>query len=131
MNRYGLRLSALGSLFAFAPMHAQVVVAGTEPDAIFADGFELPTLTVNNVDAWCTVTINGGVPSSAAQTVTSFARGAVVTLHGDPINSTFVWGYWNGTDAGGTDHNANAAVTMNGDKTVLACCPFSGQTTCP
>jgi hypothetical protein len=48
----------------------------------------------------------------------------VVNLHATPA-TTFVWGYWTGTDAdtGSHDPNMAATVTMNANKTVLACCP--------
>ena len=44
--------------------------AGTGGSTSSSSGCSMATLTVNNVDVWCTVSVNGGTPSAAAvQTV--------------------------------------------------------------
>ena len=90
------------SAFPQAPRANAVVVAPS--DRIFADGFELFTLTINNYLAWCSVSVNGGAASSAATISQAFPPGTLVPLHGDAANASFVWGYWTGTDAGGHRH---------------------------
>jgi hypothetical protein len=95
------------------------------------------TLSVDNYLVWCSVEADG-VPLvfSRSNEVTSvdFPAGSVVTLSGDAL-SGFVWGYWTGTDGdtGAFDRNMVTTVTMDGDKSVLACCPFPppASQTCP
>jgi len=98
-------------------------------------GATMHTLTLNNTLSWCTVSVNGGTSSTAASRTFMFPAGTVVNLHGDTADSTvFVWGFWTGTDGDTTanhDHNMSTTVTMSSDKTVVACCPDIGQTTCP
>lgn len=110
-------------------------IATAFDDAIYANGFETVTLTIDNRLAWCSVSQNGDPPSNLALTHTDYPQGVVVALHGEPATSEFVWGYWQGTDAdaGANDYNQTASVTMSADKTVLACCPFaaSPDTQCP
>ena len=102
-------------------------------DEIFGDGFEiLFTLTINNFEAWCVVSVDGSSYAPAIPAA-SYRIGTVVDLSAQPATMEFVWGYWTGTD-GDTgpahDHSQNTTVTMTADKSVLACCPFSGSTTC-
>jgi hypothetical protein len=102
-------------------------------DEIYGDGFEiLFSLTISNFEAWCTISVDAS-PYAAAIPTSSYRIGTVVDLSAQPATMEFVWGYWTGTD-GDTgpshDHNQNTTVTMTADKSVLACCPFSGSTTC-
>jgi hypothetical protein len=90
---------------------------GTTPPADGGSGF---SLTVNNFDNWCTVTIAGN------PTDFTFAPGTVLSLHAVGM-PTFTFAYWLGTDGAnsgnnGQDPNATTTVTMNANKTVLACC---------
>jgi len=86
------------------------------------------TLKVEDYLSWCTVSINGGTGSITATQSLTFSPGTVVNLMADKASSTFEWGYWVGT-AGDTtsahDTAMGTTVTMSGDKTVQACCPFS------
>lgn len=98
---------------------------GPPPPTDGGSGF---TLTLNDFDNWCTVTV-GGNPTDF-----TFAAGTVVSLHavGKP---TFTFAYWLGTDGANTgnsgqDPNASTTVTMTANKTVLACCNNATQL-CP
>ncbi len=78
------------------------------------------TLTINDFDDWCTVTV-GGNPASLV-----FPAGTVVSLDAT-AHPTFTFHYWLGTDGAnagnnGQDPNAMTTATMNESKTVLACC---------
>lgn len=102
----------------------------TVPNATMA------TLTIDNYLSWCSVSVNGGLASTAASQVLQFPKDAVVNLNADKANATFVFGYWFGTagDAGPSHDTSMATiVTMNTDKTVQACCPFASapNTPCP
>jgi hypothetical protein len=112
---------------------SSIASAQDSNDEIFGDGFEiLFTLTINNFEAWCTVSVDGSTPLAAIPTA-SYRIGTVVDLSGQPANMEFVWGYWTGTDGdtgSSHDHNQTTTVTMTTDKSVLACCPISGTTTC-
>lgn len=105
-------------------------------DLASGDAGNMATLKLENYLSWCTVTVNGGAGSTTGTQTLTFATGAVVNLGGDKANSTFVWGYWRGT-AGDTtaahDTAMTTTVTMSGNKTVQACCPFasSPSTPCP
>jgi hypothetical protein len=84
------------------------------------------TLTVNNFDTWCTLTV-GGASQTSSLVSYNVDAGAVVGV--DAVaNATFTFHYWLGTDGAnagnsGKDPNASTTVTMtNVDKTVLACC---------
>jgi hypothetical protein len=97
------------------------------------------TLTVKNVDVWCTVSVNGGTPSAAAVQTVCVADGMV------PLSATantgFVLGDWHhttgdtgsgdpGTVASGT---STAKVNVTGTSAcVWVCCPgTSGTPACP
>lgn len=84
------------------------------------------TLTITNYLGWCDLTENGTkYPGlGGAPPAMSFPPGTVVDLSAVP-NGLFIWGYWTGTDGdtGAHDTNMSTTVTMNGDKTVGACCP--------
>jgi hypothetical protein len=84
------------------------------------DGGSGFTLSINNFDNWCTVSV-GGNPASLV-----FAPGTVVSL--DAVaNASFQFAYWLGTDGAnagnnGQDPSAMTTATMTESKTVLACC---------
>lgn len=109
------------------------LAAAATADGIFASGCETQVrLTITNYLAWCSVTANRGSPNTSPSFYIDVDQGRIVPLHGDTANATyFIWGYWNGTDAGGADTNQDPTVTMTADKGVFACCPLVGQTTCP
>ena len=99
-------------------------------------GGNTATLTIKNYLSWCTVSVSGGSATTTATQVLPFTRGSVVSLSGDKADPTFVFGYWVGTagDTGPThDTSMATTVTMDGDKTVQACCPFASDpnTPCP
>jgi hypothetical protein len=92
----------------------------------------LPTLTVDNTLAWCTVTVT--LPGQTAVTFSgasmSFmaASGATVMLHAVP-NPTFMPVKWTGTT---TMAGADATYVMTGAaaQSVTACCALSTGTGC-
>jgi hypothetical protein len=104
-----------------------------ETEEIFVNGFELFTLTIDNYINWCSISVDGGQPSSANPISKSFPQGTVVMLQAAPVLDIFVWGYWTDTDAGALDTNQSTQVTMSADRSVLACCPFKppASQTCP
>ena len=122
MNR--LLASAAGASLLLVVCHCGSSTYGGTPlnDAGPGSGI---TLTVDNFDVWCTLTVNG-VAQSAAQVQYPFDAGTVVPL--DAVaNTGFTFAYWLGTDGansgnGGEDPHAATAVTMTTSKTVLACC---------
>jgi hypothetical protein len=131
-----MKVWIVGGLFAvLTPLQVLKAQATWDAELIFDDGFQPPVLTVNNVLSWCSVSEDGGSPSTAATISTSYPHGTVVALYAQPASVIYVWGYWAGTDAaiinGSNDTSQNTAVTMSIDRTVTACCPFSGQTSCP
>lgn len=72
-------------------------------------------------------------PSSVSFTAT-YPADTVVSLDAAAASATFVWGYWTGTDGastGGNDVNMSTTVTMDADKSVLACCPFASSPNTP
>ena len=97
---------------------------GTKSDA--SDGGSgMYTLTINDYLNWCNVSVNGGQATSSPQAM-QFAPDASVALHGDTANAQlFYWGYWQAPTLadGGKDTNMDVNITMNGDVTILACCP--------
>ena len=135
MKRTRVLTMFLASLSAMAMLEAGVAGANcatTVPgDRVFGGGFDVYTLTVNNYLAWCTVSENSGAPSGAVTITNSFADYMTVALHGNPASPTFVWGYWDGTDAGTHDTSQDSAVTMCSDRSVLACCPFATSPNTP
>ena len=110
------------------PVDAGLPDAG--PDAGRPDSGGGFTLLINNYLTWCAITEDGAMYSRTKD----FPPGTVVNLNASP-NATFTWGYWSGTDAdtGSHDTNMAATVTMNANKTVLACCPqpLPQSQTCP
>jgi hypothetical protein len=85
------------------------------------------TLTINDYLNWCNVSVNGGQATSTPQPM-QFPPDASVALHGDTASSaSFYWGYWQapGVGDGGKVTNMDVNVTMNGDVTILACCPVN------
>ena len=92
------------------------------------------TLHVTNVLNWCDLTVDGATTKASSPPDATYSAGTVVHLGGAPTSSSFIWGYWTGTDgATGTpahDTNAMTTVTMSSDKSVSACCPFTNGTGC-
>jgi len=112
--------------------------AGATPDAPAAATPDAPsgtstfTLTIDNYLGWCSITVNGGMAFTDMTKSFTLPASSHAQLHGDTSDSIyFVWGFWSGTDAGDHDASKSTTVTMTGDKTVRACCPDVGQTTCP
>jgi hypothetical protein len=133
MARSGVRVLS-AAIAAFAGFTAADVAAACAPsagDRVFGGGFDQYALTINNYLAWCSVSENGGSPSSLATIVNSFADYTAVALHGAPVSGIFVWGYWTNTDVAGNDTNQDALVTMCSDRSVQVCCPLPPSTTCP
>ena len=95
------------------------------------DMVSLPTLTVNNTDGWCTVTVTVGSaqavtfadPSKAFQA----AAGTVITLSASP-NAGFTTVKWTGTTSNmpSTTYDMTSAAMQS----VTACCPFTNGTGC-
>jgi hypothetical protein len=107
-----------------APVDAPVTDAKADASDGGSGNF---TLTINDYLNWCNVSINGNDAGSSPQPM-QFAPDASVALHGDTANSlSFYWGYWQapGLGDGGKVTNMNVNVTMNGDVTILACCPVN------
>jgi hypothetical protein len=96
-------------------------------------------LTVKNVDLWCTVSVNGGAGSAAAEQTVCVADG-MVSLSAT-ANTGFVLGDWHGTT--GDSGNGDPGTVSNGTSTakvnvtgssacVWICCPgSSGTLACP
>ncbi len=108
----------------------------TTSDSATEDAAATFELQVENYLSWCSISIDGGAESTTERQAFSFPAGTVVDLSGDLANSTFVWGYWYGTDGDTTaDHDTNhdTTVTMDSDKLIQACCPFASDpnTPCP
>lgn len=99
-------------------------VAMAQGDEIFPNGLEAPfTLTITNDVAWCSVTIDGGLPASTGIITASIFPGIVAQLHADPLPG-FIWGFWNGTDDGNGYTVQDTTVTMTSDLGVEVCCPI-------
>jgi hypothetical protein len=97
-------------------------------DEIFPNGFEAPfKLTINNDVAWCSVTIDSGLPDSSLTIEASIFPGIVAKLHADPVLG-FIWGFWNGTDDGNGYTQQDTTVTMTSDRSVEVCCPIPPPT---
>jgi hypothetical protein len=105
------------------------------------------TLTVMNFRNWCSVTINGGAPSTGASVTGSVASGSTVTVVATPASSAFMigdnpWfgvtqnggGAAPGMDKGtGTTETSTATVVVAGDQCISVCCqePNNSPTPCP
>jgi len=112
------QLSSAGGIFELRPLTV------AQDDHIFASEFERYTLTINtSIDSWCSVTV-GTDPPAEPPISKDFVDGSVVALHG-AANLPNHWAYWTGTDAGGTDVNQDAQVTMSANRYVFACCPLN------
>jgi hypothetical protein len=111
---------------ADAPATEETDASDAQPNVDSA--FPTFTLTLENYDSWCSVSVNSGFASTTGRQVLTFPVGTVVDLAGAPANGTFIWGYWVGT-AGDTlaahDQNTSTTVTMDQDRLVQACCPFA------
>ncbi|HEY2365588.1 MAG TPA: hypothetical protein VGH87_04340 [Polyangiaceae bacterium] len=85
------------------------------------------TLTINDYLHWCNVSVNGGANSAQDPQTFQFAPDASVALHGDTAGSQFYWGYWQSASLGdgGLDLSKDAAIQMNANVSVLACCPVN------
>ncbi len=125
-------LSAPDATVAIVPDAAPVTIdAPPAPDAATAGTV---TLTVEDYLRWCSVTVEGGAATTVASTTMTFPMGTVVDLTAMKASATFVFGYWAGTDGDTTsahDTNMDTTVTMTGNKTVQACCPFASAPTVP
>ena len=104
-------------------------------ELIFEDDFESGDTTaweyelhISNYLAWCSVTVDDAAPSTSAEIIVYVPPGTVVPLFAEPLSS-FVWGYWVGTDgdSGSHDTQQTTVVTMGADKHIQACCPFAGD----
>lgn len=117
--------------FAHSPAPSPLAVEAANNE-IFPSGFEqLFTLAIDDILAWCDVSVNGGAPTNTPP-ASLFEKGRVIPLHGDTANALiFVWGFWTGTDGGATDTNMDTTVTMSADKSIQVCCPDIGVATCP
>jgi hypothetical protein len=98
------------------------------------DGAVQLTLTINDYISWCSVTVNGGTPSTGNPQTYMFAPNTMVTVHGDTANSSaFYWGYWGnvapdgGLADGGEDLGKTVSFTITRDMTLNACCPDLNQ----
>jgi hypothetical protein len=100
-------------------------------------------LTLSNFEAWCAITVaqpdGTSLPNgaTAANNVVALPAGTVVKLHGEAAGSAFEWvpaggrGGWSGAIDPGQDRLAkDVTVTLDGDKTVNVCCPFTNGTGC-
>ncbi|HEX4512961.1 MAG TPA: hypothetical protein VH054_05475 [Polyangiaceae bacterium] len=92
-----------------------------------SDGGSGFTLTINDYLHWCNVSVNGGANSAQDPQTFQFAPDASVALHGDTAGSQFYWGYWQSASLGdgGLDLSKDAAIQMNANVSVLACCPVN------
>jgi hypothetical protein len=119
--------------------------AGTSEAGASADGGDASctTLSVFNFKSWCSVTVNGGTASTAAELPAACLPEGSVTLTAAPASGTFElgpdpWVYISGT--GGTDSGvAGTVVGSTSTATVvlgstpgcvLVCCPFTNGTGC-
>jgi hypothetical protein len=96
------------------------------------DGAGTFTLKMNNYLSWCLVTEQGTDEGITDPVTLSFPAGMVVNLHAMAESTSFMWGYWFGTDGDTTaahDTNMTTTVTMTKDKIIQACCPITGDTT--
>jgi hypothetical protein len=94
-------------------------------------------LTVKNYLAWCSVSVDGGTASAAAEQTVCVADGSA-TLDATALPG-FVLGDWHGTsgDTGSGDPGtvsggqSTAMVTVSGSSAcVWVCCPFTNGTGC-
>ncbi len=120
------------------PSHRRARPTSSTSDASDAgdagDAGLMYTLTINDYINWCNVSVNGQDAGSTPGTY-QFAPDASVSLHGDTKDSnTFYWGYWQAPTLadGGKDTTMDVSLTMNGNVTILACCPFNNTSlSCP
>ena len=105
------------------------------------------TLTVMNFLSWCSVTINGGMASTAASVTASVATGSTATIVATPASSSFTIGDnpWFGVtqdDGGaapgmdngsGTTETSTSTVVVTGTQCVSVCCeePNNSPVPCP
>ena len=100
-------------------------------------------LTLGNFESWCAITVTQPSGTSLPNGATApsntirLAAGTVVKLHGEPSSASFEWapsagsGGWSGAiDSGQNPLSKDTAVTLNADKTVSVCCPFTNGAGC-
>jgi hypothetical protein len=101
-----------------------------------------PMLTVKNYLSWCSVSIDSGAASTAAQQSVPATTAEDATLVATAASGNFILGDWHHTDgdtsgAGepgnvvGTMTTAKVMVTGTASKCVWICCPFTNGTGCP
>jgi hypothetical protein len=101
------------------------------------------TLTVKNVDVWCTVSVAGGMPSGAAEQTVCVAAGATkvdATANAGFMLGTAPWHDVDGdmgtgvqgtiTGTGQTAKSEAMVTATSGSKCVWVCCP-STTLQCP
>lgn len=99
-------------------------------------------LTVKNAEVWCSVTVNGGTASSAAEQQV-FVQPGQIQLIATPLNGfaldAHMWHHTDGDTSGngeagdvtGAISVTTATVTATGPKCVWVCCPFDTGGGCP
>jgi hypothetical protein len=122
------------------------VDSGTPADAAEAAAGG-DTLVVMNYAEWCSVTINGGLPSANGSVTAQVTPGSMATIIATPASGAYAIGTdpWfgvnqndggaaSGTDMGtGMNETSTATVTVTANnQCVSVCCGFSpGGTGCP
>lgn len=98
-------------------------------------------LTVKNYLNWCSVSVNGGAASSAAQQQV-FVQPGQIALTASPLTGfeldANMWHHTDGDTGGtgeggtvtGTTSATTATVTSTSGKCVWVCCPFTDGTGC-
>jgi hypothetical protein len=100
------------------------------------------SLTVYNIDTWCSVSVGSNAASIAAKQTVCVADGAV-TLVAKAKNTTYILGDWHGTtgdtgsgdpgtvtDAGGAAESQASVSVSGATACVWVCCPFAGGSGC-
>lgn len=121
--------------------HDAKVIDAKQPDAPLDGPPGTQQLTVKNYLAWCSVSVNGGSASIAAQQQVFVQPGVI------PLSATARTGFildahmWHDTDgdtgsgeagsANGSARDATATVTSTAAKCVWVCCPFPSGMGCP
>ncbi len=96
------------------------------------DGAILYKLTIDDYANWCSVMVQDGGASTLTPQTFQFAPSTLVSLHADKASSSFVWGYWKGTNPdGGNDTTIATSITMTANKSIQACCPLTSSPTTP
>jgi hypothetical protein len=113
------------------------VDSGTTPTDAGCTGV---TVTVLNSLVWCSVSVNGGAPSSGASQTVCVPADSDVSLVATPL-SGFELGLWHHTDGdtgtgdmgvvSGGMSTASLTAPGTGTACVWVCCPFEGGAGCP